>query len=201
MTMKSSTAPIRLEPLKSRHGGASPGRPARKAAGKTSPPGAAAPARPEGLAELRERNGVSLNDIAEATRIPLRHLEELERGDVSKWPPGVYAKSWARDYANEAGIDPDRVSAFVAPKAEVDISPSAIGKARTLRDRVSRGRATSGRGAASTLVARIATVVLVLMLLAIAAVYVWKKTEPASPGGAASQPVGTSGVTPGPPPQ
>ena len=170
---------------------------AKKAGGKKT----AAPQGPESLAELRERNGVSLKDIADATRIPLRHLQELESGDVSKWPPGVYAKSWARDYANEAGIDPDRVSAFVAPKADVDVSPSAIGKARTIRDRISGRGAAPGRSAQSALIARVATVVIVMVLLAMAAIYVWNRTAPEPPAGAAAQPVGTSGVTPGPPPQ
>lgn len=154
--------------------------------------------RPASLAELRERNGVSLHDIAERTRIPLHHLEELERGDVSNWPAGVYAKSWARDYASEAGIDADQVSAFVAPVAEVEISADDISQARTHRGGVSPGRAATW-GAASTLLTRIATVLIVLVLLVIAAVYVWKQTEPASQGSGAPQPAGTSGVTPGQP--
>lgn len=192
--MENSSAPIRLEPLKSRHGGVSAPRRGPRAAGKQ----AAKQARRTSLAELRERNGVSLSDIAERTRIPLHHLEELERGDVSNWPAGVYAKSWARDYANEAGIDADQVSAFVAPVAEVEISTDDISKARTHSDRVSAGRAATW-GTASTLLTRIATVVIVLVLLVIAAVYVWKQTEPAPQGSGAPQPVGTSGVTPGQP--
>ena len=152
----------------------------------------------ENLAELRERNGVSLKDIADRTRIPLRHLEELERGDVSKWPPGVYAKSWARNYAAEAGLDQDRVAAFVAPVAEVDISTTDISKARTMRERFTGRRAPGDGGARPA--ARIAMVVVVLVLLALAAIYVWRATAPAAPtDAAAGQPIGTSGVSPGQP--
>lgn len=194
--MENSSAPIRLAPLESRHGGTSASRRGPRASGKK----VAKKARPASLAELRERNGVSLNDIAERTRIPRHHLEELERGDVSNWPAGVYAKSWARDYANEAGIDPDQVSAFVAPVAAVEISTDDISKARTLRDRTSAGRAATW-GTASTLLTRIATVIIVLVLVAIAAVYVWKTTEPAPQGSGAPRPVGTSGVSPGQPPR
>lgn len=150
----------------------------------------------ENLAQLRERNNVSLKDIADRTRIPLRHLEELERGDVSNWPPGVYAKSWARDYADEAGLDQERVAAFVAPVAEVDISTTDISKARTVSERFTGRRGPADGGGAGT-AARIAMVVVVLVLLALAAVYVWNKTDPAPAGSAAQQPVGTSGVTPG----
>lgn len=167
--MEHSSAPIRLEPLKPRRAS---------------------------LAELRERNGVSLDDIADRTRIPLHHLKELERGDVSRWPAGVYAKSWARDYANEAGIDPDEVTAFVAPVAEIEISTSEITKARNLRERLTARRSSS---AAARLAGRMATVVIVLLLLAMAAVYVWKETEPVPAADPAGRPAGTSGVTPGPP--
>ena len=161
-------------------------------------------ARPSRLAQKRERNGVSLGEIAERTRIPLRHLEELERGDVSQWPAGVYAKSWARDYAHEAGLDPDEVTAFVAPVADVDISTEDIKKARNLRERLSARRRSRVAGASrkSALLGRIATVVIVLTLLAIAAVFVWKKTEPVPAASrTVEQPVGTSGVTPATPPR
>src|SRR5688500_13432649 len=113
--MENFSYPVKLEPLNrpvKQHSAPEPARPPRPtlvpSAGKLSRRKKKAPAS-IGLREQRERNGVSLEDIAEHTRIPLRHLQELERGDVKNWPAGVYARSWARDYANEAGIDPDQV--------------------------------------------------------------------------------------------
>jgi hypothetical protein len=144
----------------------------------------------------RERNGVSLKAIADNTRIPLRHLEELERGDIDNWPAGVYAKSWARDYAKEAGIDPERVVAMVAPVAEVE---PTIEEIREVRDEVERKRVDESPLAGLVELARkFAAVIVVLVLLVLAAVFFWNsdsrtaaQTDPA--------PVGTTGVAPAPP--
>lgn len=147
-----------------------------------------------GLREQRERNGVPLESIAEHTRIPLRHLQELERGDVKNWPAGVYARSWARDYANEAGIDPDRVIAIVAPIAEVE---PTIDEIKQVREEAERMRVDESPFAAlSDLMKKVATVMVVLALIAIAAVYFWRRTGPDS--GSSPAPVGTSGMSPAP---
>ena len=146
-----------------------------------------------GLAELRERNGVSLREIADQTRIPLRHLQELERGDVRNWPGGVYARSWARDYANLAGIDPDRVIAIVAPLAEVEPTIEEIKEVTEQRERA----AADGLLPLTPLMAlmrKVAAIALVLTLIALAAIFFWNREAPAAdPAGAT--PVGTSGVT------
>ena len=122
---------------------------------------------PRRLAVLRERNGVSINDIAERTRIPLHHLEELERGDISQWPAGVYAKAWAREYAVEAGLDPDQVVALVAPVAAVEPSIEEIRHAREQGETLAAGM----RAPMVELIKKAAAVVFVLALLALAAVY------------------------------
>jgi cytoskeleton protein RodZ len=144
----------------------------------------------------RERNGVSLKAIADNTRIPLRHLEELERGDIDNWPAGVYAKSWARDYAKEAGIDPERVVAMVAPVAEVE---PTIDEIREVRDEVERKRIDESPLAALVDLARkFAAVIVVVLLLVLAVAYFW--TADSRPGNQPdSAPVGTTGTAPGPP--
>ena len=189
--------PIKLEPLDQPRKGQkrlkSPRRKSRRA--KTTAP--AAPAAATGLAAQRELNGVSLNDIAERTRIPLRHLEELERGDISQWPVGVYAKSWAREYADEAGIDPDEVIALVAPVAAVEPTIEEIKQVREEKEqRTERVR----RAFESNLLAKLAAVVVVLALLVLAGVFI-ARYEPERRGvpavePASAQPVGTSGVSP-----
>ena len=163
--------PIKLEPLtrtarKTQKAGAMPRH--RRDRKSAAPRKAVEEARqPEGLAALRERNGVSINDIAERTRIPLHHLEELERGDISQWPAGVYAKAWAREYAVEAGLDPDRVIALVAPVAAVEPSIEAIKHAREQGDTLAAGM----RLPMAELMKKGAAVVVVLVLLAIVAAY------------------------------
>lgn len=144
----------------------------------------------------RERNGVSLKAIADNTRIPLRHLEELERGDIDNWPAGVYAKSWARDYAKEAGIAPDRVMAMVAPVAEVE---PTIEEIREVRDEVERKRVDESPLAALVELARkFAAVIVVFVLLVLAALFFWNSDSRAA-NQADPTPVGTAGVAPAPP--
>src|SRR5262249_24388248 len=59
------------------------------------------------LREARERKGVSLREIANATKISIRALEALERNDLSHLPGGIFSRSFVRAYAAEAGLSPD----------------------------------------------------------------------------------------------
>lgn len=59
------------------------------------------------LREARERKGISLRDIANATKISIRALEALERNDISHLPGGIFSRSFVRAYAVQAGLDPD----------------------------------------------------------------------------------------------
>ena len=44
------------------------------------------------LREARERKGVSLREIANATKISVRALEALERNDISHLPGGIFSR-------------------------------------------------------------------------------------------------------------
>lgn len=59
------------------------------------------------LREARERRGVSLRQIATATRISLRTLEALENNEIGKLPGGIFSRAFVRSYAHEVGLDPD----------------------------------------------------------------------------------------------
>jgi transcriptional regulator with XRE-family HTH domain len=59
------------------------------------------------LREARERKGVSLREIANATKISVRALEALERNDISHLPGGIFSRSFVRAYAVQADLDPD----------------------------------------------------------------------------------------------
>jgi cytoskeletal protein RodZ len=59
------------------------------------------------LREARERRGVSVRDIANATKISAAALEALERNDVSKLPGGIFSRAFVRSYAVEVGLDPE----------------------------------------------------------------------------------------------
>ena len=78
----------------------------------------------------RERRQIELKSIAEGTKIGISLLEGLERDDVSRWPSGIFRKSFVRAYAEAIGLDADRVvHEFVErypDPLEVDLSTSVI---------------------------------------------------------------------------
>jgi transcriptional regulator with XRE-family HTH domain len=61
----------------------------------------------ERLRAQRERQQISLTTIAEQTKIKLSLLEALEQDDASKWPRGIFGRSYLRSYAQAIGLDPD----------------------------------------------------------------------------------------------
>ena len=65
------------------------------------------------LRRHRERNRISLDEIARETRIKHELLEAFERNDLTEWPRGLYARAWVRAYASTVGLDPlDTVDEF-----------------------------------------------------------------------------------------
>ena len=69
----------------------------------------AGPALPERLAAARERKGVDLARAERDTKIRVRYLSALERGDYRDLPGAVYTKGFLRNYAIYLGLDPEDV--------------------------------------------------------------------------------------------
>src|SRR5438093_9503255 len=59
------------------------------------------------LRAARERRGLSLRQIAGATKISVSALEALERNEISRLPGGIFSRAFVRSYALEVGLDPD----------------------------------------------------------------------------------------------
>jgi hypothetical protein len=59
----------------------------------------------------RERRGIVLETIAASTKIKASLLADLERDDVSKWPPGIFRRAFVREYAASIGLEPESVVA------------------------------------------------------------------------------------------
>jgi transcriptional regulator with XRE-family HTH domain len=57
------------------------------------------------LRRERERRQIALTSIAENSKISVSLLRDLERDDVSKWPPGIFRRSFMRAYAQAIGLD------------------------------------------------------------------------------------------------
>lgn len=72
-------------------------------------PGPATTAAPERvgatLRAARERQGLSLAEVATRTRVPLRHLEAIEANDYNGLPSPTYATGFAKAYARAVGAD------------------------------------------------------------------------------------------------
>jgi hypothetical protein len=65
------------------------------------------------LRRHRQRNRISVEEIAIETRVKPDLIEALESNDLSAWPRGVYARAWIRAYASAVGLDPiDTVDEF-----------------------------------------------------------------------------------------
>jgi len=65
----------------------------------------AIPAVSASLRSAREALGLSVQDIANRTRITLRHVEAIEAGNYAALPGRPYALGFARSYARAVGLD------------------------------------------------------------------------------------------------
>jgi cytoskeleton protein RodZ len=59
----------------------------------------------EQLKAERERRGWTIDEVATRTRIPIRHLESIEKSNFSKIPGTTYALGFARSYARAMDMD------------------------------------------------------------------------------------------------
>ena len=61
------------------------------------------------LRSERERRGISLETIAAVTKVGAELWDGLERNDFSRWPTGIFARAFVRDYARAVGLDEDEI--------------------------------------------------------------------------------------------
>ena len=63
----------------------------------------------DSLKRQRLERGVSLREMAQATKISVRYLEALERNDFAALPGGAFTKGFVRAYATFVGLDPEEM--------------------------------------------------------------------------------------------
>mgnify|MGYP001263663799 CR=1 FL=1 len=83
-----------------------------------------------GLATIRRNRGISLEQIADSTKINIRSLKAIEGGDFAKLPGGIYNTSYIRQYAKAIDFDESELLAFYRIKMGVAISPGDAGNNR-----------------------------------------------------------------------
>jgi transcriptional regulator with XRE-family HTH domain len=84
------------------------------------------------LRQQRENQELTLDTIADQTKIKASLLEALERDDISHWPPGIYRRAYVRAYANAIGLDADAVvreflAVYPEPVEVVETPPPPTG--------------------------------------------------------------------------
>jgi cytoskeletal protein RodZ len=80
-----------------------------------------------GLAKIRRNRGISLEQIAQSTKIGVRSLEAIEQGDFAKLPGGIYNTSYIKQYARAIDYDESAILA-VYQKAMSSASAEAGSK-------------------------------------------------------------------------
>lgn len=59
------------------------------------------------LRAQREARHRTLQQVADITKIASHHFHALERGDITRWPGGMYRRAMVRAYAQAVGLDPE----------------------------------------------------------------------------------------------
>jgi transcriptional regulator with XRE-family HTH domain len=86
------------------------------------------------LQDHRERRQITLLAIATATKIKPSVFEQLERGDVTTWPRGIFRRAFVRAYATAIGLPPEPViEEFVQLFPESDAGDGVAAPSNDLR--------------------------------------------------------------------
>jgi transcriptional regulator with XRE-family HTH domain len=88
------------------------------------------------LRRIRLRRGISLDELSAQTNVSAELWEAMEHNDFSRWPTGVAARAYVREYANIVGLDPDEtIDEFcrAVPHGDRRREPLVRGAAELLR--------------------------------------------------------------------
>lgn len=61
------------------------------------------------LRSTREKLGISIDELSEATRIEVEYIDAIERGEFETLPGPVYIRSYLRTYSIYVNLDPRKV--------------------------------------------------------------------------------------------
>ncbi len=77
------------------------------------------------LSKCRLKRGVSLEQIAEATKISTRFLKAIEDEEFEKLPGGIFNTSYLRQYAAAIGYEESKLLAHYGSKTGQSQEPAA----------------------------------------------------------------------------
>src|ERR1700761_9138636 len=76
------------------------------------------------LARFRKRAGITLDDIAQGTKISSRFLRAIEDEQFELLPGGIFSTSYLRQYAAAVGYDEEALLAYYVRKTNPTAPPS-----------------------------------------------------------------------------
>lgn len=132
------------------------------------------------LKTARERRGITLRQIATATKISVGVLEALERNDFSRLPGGIFSRAFIRSYASEVGLDPEETIQDFLSQLPAGSGTALSHAAQPIEDSAA---IESSRAAAAALVRLVA---ISLPVLAIVLYVGYRMTRPVAPQRAAT---------------
>src|SRR5512145_997183 len=81
------------------------------------------------LRELRQRRGLSLEEVSRTTRVAPRYLEALEGDDLGALPGHVFARGFLRAYCQALQTPPDEAIALYHRQTGIPLpSPATAGQ-------------------------------------------------------------------------
>ena len=127
------------------------------------------------LRSAREAQGLTLSDIAQRTRIPLRHLEAVEDSKFQALPSTTYAMGFGRAYARAVGVDETEVARALRAELAANYQrPEPLQDLEAIDAR---------RGPSGGLVAAAAAIAIVVLLIVgvFFGTSLFRQDEPAAP--------------------
>ena len=145
------------------------------------------------LAAERERQGLSRADAAQRLHMSPSQVEALERGDYHTLPKGTFLRGFVRNYAKVLGLEPDAMLAMLAEGKPRDPAPRIVVPTQNIRFDPLGERFSSPYVKAATLA-------VVAVAIAFAAMYWTLFVRPKPPGLAGRTPAAASRTAPLPAP-
>ncbi len=139
------------------------------------------------LATERQRQGLSVGDVAAKLRMGIIQVEALERNDYGKLPTGTFLRGFVRSYAKLLGLDPRDIIRLLEQTHPDGGKPGIVVPSQNIKF-------SSPGEQFSTPRARAALVAILFLALAMGGWYWWIFIRPEQMAEAKTQPVKVAGA-------
>jgi cytoskeleton protein RodZ len=147
----------------------------------------------EQLRTAREARGVTLREISDQTRIPMRYLEAIENNDYKPLPGGIFNRSFIKKYANYIGFDENEaVESYSRTAREMGTSSDEVSTTPYASQSMIYMDSASTRSPVVTFL--LMAVILGILSLGVYAVLHWYQRRAVEPAKAPATPQSQAGV-------